>query len=367
MWVVLTLLTTLTGCTDADPGLTAPTSAATSATASAASEASEWVVADPASMGFSPALLERVAADAEAMSSTCLVVVRDGMLVGEWNWQGVAADEGREVFSVTKSVTSTLVGMAQADGELTIDDRAASYIPEWRGTPSARVTVRNLLANDSGRTWSVDSDYRKLLLAPDRTAYAVGLGQQHRPGTVWTYNNAAIQTLDAVLVAATGQSTADFAAERVFAPLGMGDSRMSPDSSGESTNVFFGLSSTCRDLARFGQLFLQRGEWDGDQLVPAAWVDAAVEAPSQDLNAAYGLLWWLNRDDPAKDSTDDRLVPGARADMFAALGYGGQVVLVDPRSRTVVVRLGTPPEAGQPAYGLVDAARVVTEALRPAR
>jgi CubicO group peptidase (beta-lactamase class C family) len=195
---------------------------------------------------------------------------------------------------------------------------------------------------------------------------------------VWAYNNAAIQTLDRVLVTATGKVTADFAEERLFDPLGMGDTRMTPDSSHRSTNVFFGLHSTCRDLARFGRLFAQRGEWEGEQVVSAAWVDAAVGAPSQELNAAYGLLWWLNRHGPLRGplNTVDlqaapgvaavgRLAPGAPADLFAALGFGGQVVLVDPTSHTVVVRLGNPPASGEEPYRFADAARVITEALLP--
>jgi CubicO group peptidase (beta-lactamase class C family) len=204
----------------------------------------------------------------------------------------------------------------------------------------------------------------------------VGLDQQHPPGEVWVYNNAAIQTLDRVIRAATGEATADFAEDRLFEPLGMDDTRMTSNTTGTSTNAFFGVNSTCRDLGRFGQLFAQRGEFDGVQLLPAAWVREAVGAPSQELNAAYGLLWWLNRfgplrgpfnsEDPAADPdvrTTGRLIPGAPADLFAAIGFGGQVVLVDPTSQTVVVRLGAP-DGG---YGVQDAARVVTEALRSAR
>ena len=336
-----------------------------------------WQTAEPGASGFDREALRRIAADARRRNSTCLVVARDGALVGEWNWQGTSATTAREVFSVTKSVTSTLVGIAEADGELAIGDRASQYVREWRGTDSREVTVRNLLANDSGRFWSQTTDYVDLLRATDRTAYAVGLPQQSPPGEVWAYNNAAIQTLDRVLVGATGEPASAFARERLFTPLGMADTSMTPDASGRSTNLSFGLRSTCRDLARFGQLFAQRGTWDGETVVPEPWVEAAVGAPSQEKNAAYGLLWWLNRHGPLRGPLNTldgqappdvrkvgRLAPGAPADLFAALGFGGQVVLVDPTSRTVVVRLGAPPPPGQPPYGFDDAARVVTEALR---
>ncbi|CAN5276182.1 hypothetical protein BH09ACT12_BH09ACT12_29170 [soil metagenome] len=223
------------------------------------------------------------------------------------------------------------------------------------------------------------SDYSGLIGARHRTSYAVGLEQEFAPGTAWAYNNAAIQTLDEVLHTATGRPTAEYAAERLFAPLGMTDTRMTGDASGTSTSTAFGLNSTCRDLARFGTLFAQRGRWEGERLLPAAWARDAVGTPSQDLNAAYGLLWWLSREGPLRgplDQTDltgqpdvvrtGQIAPGAPDDLFAAQGFGGQVVLVDPASQTVVVRLGTPDLGGTaPAYTFAEAARVITEALTP--
>jgi CubicO group peptidase (beta-lactamase class C family) len=158
----------------------------------------------------------------------------------------------------------------------------------------------------------------------------------------------------------------------------MDHTEMTTDPSGHAT-MYAGIRSNCRDLARFGSLFLARGDWNGTQLVSRRWVQAATGAPSTPLNAGYGLLWWLNRRGRlagplaatslagAADTTVKvgRLVPGAPADMFWALGLGNQVVQVDPGSRTVVVRLGIPESRPQPpTFGPAEAARVVTEAVR---
>jgi CubicO group peptidase (beta-lactamase class C family) len=317
--------------------------------------------------------MRQIAQAARPSETTCLLVARKGRIVGEWNWRKVPATTPREVYSVTKSLTSTLVGLAQADGDLDIDQKAARYIRQWRGSESAGVTIRNLLSNDSGRHWEFGTDYGDLPQAKNRTRYAIGLDQQYPPGQVWAYNNAAIQTLDRVISKATGSTTRDYAASRLLGPIGMTHSRMTADPAG-NTNTFFGLQTTCEDLARFGYLFLRQGRWGDEQIVPRSWVEAAVGAPSQDHNAAYGLLWWLNRKGPligplATDAPGQptpfvgQPVPGAPADLFTAQGLGGQTVLVDPGSETVVVRIGQFQADPDHAYSLRDAARFVTEAL----
>jgi CubicO group peptidase (beta-lactamase class C family) len=338
----------------------------------------EWERVDPAEAGFDPARLEDAAARAEQSGSNCLVVTRRGRLVGEWYWNGSDATTTQEVFSATKSYGSTLVGIAEAAGDLDIDDPASQYIPEWQGTPSEDVTVRNLLSNDSGRHWDAATDYGVLPFEQDTTAFGVGLEQQEEPGSAWAYNNAAIQTLDAVLEAATGEEPADYARDRLLGPIGMDHSEMGRDPAG-NTLIFMGLRSTCQDMARFGYLFLRDGAWDGEQVVSEEWVEEATGHPSQDLTAGYGLLWWLNRRGPIlgplaatggaaeaadRQPAEGQMVEGAPEDMYWALGLGGQVISIDPGSETVVVRLGPPrPPEGAPGYGPGEAARIVTDAL----
>ena len=318
---------------------------------SAAQPGAEWQKVAPAAVGLDAAKLNEIAAQARGGRSNCLVVVRDGKLAGEWYFRGTGPTTAQDVFSATKSVASTLVGIAQDDGDLRIGDRAAKWIPQWRNTQSAAVTVRNLLSMDSGREWSALTDYLRLLPAPDRTAFAIGLGQAAAPGSVWAYNNSAVQTLERVLAGATGEDVATFAERRLFEPLGMTHTALGADRAG-NPQLFEGLQSTCRDLARFGLLMLDRGRWGDRQIVSSAWVRAATSRPSTKLNAAYGYLWWLNREgvipsvtaatslQEAKGARQGRLVPGAPASMYWALGLGNQLIQIDPGSRTVVVRLG---------------------------
>ena len=320
-----------------------------------------WTRVDPVAAGLDPARLDQVRSFLADQKSDCMAVIKDGQVAQDTYWNGTDATTPHEVFSVTKSITSMLVGIAQADGDLTIGEPASKYITEWQGTPSEGVTIRDLLANASGRFWSLNSDYNLLIRSPDKTAYAIGLTQPDPPETVWNYNNSAIQTLDAVIKRATGIDTAEFARTRLFEPIGM-KATMSHDAAG-NTMTFMGLHASCLDLARFGYLLLQHGQWAGQQIVPAEWVDAATTT-STPLNAAYGYLIWLNQPGvikgPTGASAQGPIWPKGPADAYAALGLGGQTVLVNPDDGLVVTRIGPPQGAVTGQDGM---ARQITSLL----
>jgi CubicO group peptidase (beta-lactamase class C family) len=298
----------------------------------------EWDVATPEEAGVDPAPLDELA-DQIAANSQCLTVVKDGVVVYDHAWTGDTETDS-EAWSATKSMTSTLVGIAQADGLLDVDDPVADYVPEWEGTESEAITIRNLLSNDSGRYYDFVSDYTTMAIqAPDKTAYAIGLSQQHPVGEHWEYNNSAIQVLEQVLEVATGGDVAEFAQERLFEPLGM-TSEIRHDDAG-NTLAFMGAQVSCHDLARFGHLYLNEGQWDGEQVVPAEYVQEAT-SPSQEVNPDYGFLWWLY---PEGSVVPDPGLPSPPA-AFAALGLGGQLVVVVPDDGLVITRMGPARENG---------------------
>ena len=382
------LLTGTAACSsddDADGPITsttAPAHGASSTTEASGSDGSEsasvgpfegdWETVTPAEVGLDAVALDRIAGRAETDGSNCLLVVRHGRIAGEWYWNGTDEHRDQEVFSATKSYASVLVGIAQDEGALEIDDSASTWIPEWQGTESEAVTVRNLLSNDSGRFWSLGSDYGQLVQSPDKTAYAVGLEQADPPGTTWAYNNSAIQTLDQVVEEATGTPFADYGQEKLLDPLGMADSRFKTDAAGNGL-AFMGLNSTCRDMARFGLMVLHDGRWGDQQVVSAEYLADATGQASQDLNGGYGLLFWLNRKgvlagpvspthaDGIEDAPVGQMVPDAPDDLIWALGLGAQIIQVHHETDTVVVRLG--PATTNSPYSQAETARVVTDAI----
>lgn len=363
------------GCTAGDDGPAAPAAAGVASTATTVAAAPEpapdslawpgetWTSVSAEEAGFDRQALDEMAAAAERAGSECLVVTKAGRLVGEWYWQGFGPETQREVFSVTKSVTSTLVGIAQDRGLLDIDEPVAAYVEEWRGSASEDVTIRNLLSNDSGRFQDFDTDYiRMAVQAKDKTAFAIALEQQHEPGTRWVYNNAAIQVLEAVLEEATGLPVGEFAEEALFDPIGM-RSTINTDAAGNAL-TFMGVQASCLDLARFGLLFLRGGSWEGEQVVSAAWV-AEATAPSQELNPGYGHLWWLDREDGAgaTASGGGEARAGSPVRTYAAVGLHDQLVGVYPDEDVVASRLGADAGADGSGFGLGELNAGVRAAL----
>jgi CubicO group peptidase (beta-lactamase class C family) len=308
----------------------------------------DWVPEPPEQHGLDPAGLEHAAMLAEEAGSGCLLITRHGVIVGEWYWDGWAQGTQTPVFSVTKSISSALVGIAADEELLAVDDWASSYIEEWTGTESEEVTIRNLLSNDSGRYWEFVNDYVTLSASSDKTQFGIDLDQQQAPGDWWEYNNSAIQTLDRVLGVATGEDVGEYARTRLFDPIGM-KSSYAHDGMGNAV-MYSDVLASCRDLARLGYLYLRGGQWaEGVQVISSDWV-AESTSPSTPHNDAYGYLWWLNRDGhwirpsaPLREEGDGLLIPTAPEGSFSARGLGSQLVGVDPATEIVFTRLAEVP------------------------
>ena len=360
----------LTACSGQKTGLL-DEMAARSEVANSVFPAADWSKADPTELGFDAAKLEEIAAESPP-ETVCLLVMRHGEVVGEWYYGDHTAEQPTGVMSVTQAYAATLVGIAQDEGFLDLDDPVSKYIPEWVGTPSEDVTIRNLLSHDSGResTNSIGNAelHQALVGAPDPGALAIGLEQQHAPGEVWSQNLPAIELLNPILTAATGMDPADYAQEKLFAPIGATHTSMKKNGNGKTWMHSF-LETTCQDAARFGYLYLRNGNWNGTQVLSEGWVEEATH-PSTELNPGWGFMWWLNQPGslvsidnvltPDYDEPSEmKLVPDSPDDMYWALGFGGQFVQVHPGTDTVVVRLG----GGDEAANMQQVTRIVSESL----
>lgn len=292
-----------------------------------------WTTRDPEAAGFDRAGLDAAAAYADSIDSRCLLVVRDGALVYERYFHGADPGEAAGTWSIAKTFTAALVGIAIAEGHLpSVDAPAAEYLPEWRGTAAEAITVRHLLAMTSGLRFDFLSDYSWTLFSDDMTADALALPVEDPPGSVWHYNNHAVQVLEAVLERATGEDVEAFARRTLWSRIGMGAPRWNRDPAGNVT-TFMNVIATCRDLARFGLLLSRGGEWDGSRVIDPGFV-AEMTRPSQALNRGYGWLVWVNADAPAYTAADEpfegTILPTAPPETFSLQGFGQSFVDVIP-------------------------------------
>jgi CubicO group peptidase (beta-lactamase class C family) len=292
-----------------------------------------WRTADAAEVGLDPARLQALVADVaagEAGLLHSLLLVRDDRLVLEAYFHGFGGDDLHNVHSCTKSVASLLVGLAIADGDLAgVDTPWLVLFPEIADTAAPgwdAVRLRHVLTMTSGADWAGGPPpagldlVRAVAARPPRTT----------PGTEFRYTDVGADLLAPVLLRATGEQADVFAAERVFAPLGI----ESWDWEGGKLNGFPRLYSNLmlrpRDLAKLGELVLDDGRWQGRQVVPEDWIG---ESTRQQVVAGeregYGYLWWR---EPAP--------PSLPAGVVAARGVGSQIVYAAPDLRLVVAVTG---------------------------
>lgn len=242
----------------------------------------------PAFDRVDPAALERLLTAARDAHSDALVVLHDGQLVGAWHSGG--RSRRIEAMSVTKSIVNLAIGRLVTLGALEpIDVPVSRFYPEWSTGRKARVTIRHLLNHtsgiESGRTTEeiyVSRDFVRLALDAEIIS---------EPGSRFFYNNKAVNLLAGIVEKATGRKMDDFLRKDLFARLGITDFRWSRDRAG-NPHVMAGLQIHAADLARLGQLVLDRGRWQGEQLIAESWFDESLR-PGSPHAATSGLLWWL--------------------------------------------------------------------------
>jgi CubicO group peptidase (beta-lactamase class C family) len=267
------------------------------------------------------------------------LVVHDDTLVAERYFEDARRDTLQTSFSVAKSFLSTLVGIAIDDGAIhSVTDPVTEYVPELaqRDSRFDQITLQDLLTMSSGIRYEEQSlplpwgDDVNTYYATDLRDLALNGTQIERaPGQEWHYDNYNPLLLGLVLERATGMSVSEYMAGRLWQPLGAEvDATWSLDSDADGfEKMESGLNAAPVDYARFGELFLHGGRWNGTQILSSGWVREATAADtSTDPAAHYQYFWWIDT---------------ARPGRFYALGNLGQYIYVAPDADTVIVRFGS--------------------------
>lgn len=289
-----------------------------------------WETISPEELGWDTAKLDELSSYVESNNSSAFIILHKGKIVLEKYWLGTSATSSFRIFSASKSIAAFLTGVAEEQGKLQLDDAVSDYLGTgWsNATPAqeGQITIRHLITMTSGLT--------------------EGLAYEADPGTKWYYNTLAYHKIYQVLAAAVGKSNDAYTQELLWGAIGMQNSFWDTEPGGGPS-----MSCSGRDMARFGLMILSEGSWNGTPVLDnPAYFDGMLN-PAQDLNRAYGYLWWLNGHEsfllPGTDGTvyNGPLVANAPSDLVAALGFGDKKIYVVKSEDLVVIRHGAPSNA----------------------
>ncbi len=305
----------------------------------------EWVTDTPTSQNLDAEILSRMTValrDGDYGEVHSLLIARNGVLVYERYFRDATRDGLHQVYSVTKSVTSSLIGIAIAEGHIDgVETPLLDFFPEYElfveaNPQKARITLENVLNMQTGLQWNewstpyTDPNNPTALLSrsDDWMKFMLDLPMDTEPGTVFSYNSGATMLLAGILKNTTGRTAEEYAREKLFEPLGI-ERYAWREGPNDITNTGWGLFLTPRDMARFGHLFLMKGQWGSRSIVPPSWVDVLAEPVSTfGDGTGYTYQWWLM---PMPDGSH---IPYAD-------GYGGQFIFVIPSLDMVVASTAT--------------------------
>jgi len=254
--------------------------------------ADSWNIADPRRIGLNVDAIEGYRELCESTGADACLVAYHGQIVLEW--YGSSYQDPVYTMSSVKSWTALLIGMLIADGAIpSIGVPVSRYIPEWTAGSAAGVTIRHLLTMTSGLdTRSAESwERRSIGFVSDKNTFVFGLQLDNEPGSRWAYSNEGVQLLSPLIERASGVSTATYAENRLFRPLGMKNTHLHEYPPGQVW-TYADAEMTLRDFARIGQLVLDEGRVGSTQIIEPGWIHSCLTP--QRLNPRYGMLWWLH-------------------------------------------------------------------------
>ena len=274
----------------------------------------------------------------ERTGTTAFLVIRDDTLLYEEYFNGYDRESTQTSFSVAKSFVSALVGIAIEEGYIgSVDDPITKYIPELKRPGMDKITIRHLLTMSSGLEYSGEGggggpfgDDAKTYYDPDLRELALTVEPEVEPGMRWEYNNYHPLLLGMVLERATDRPVVTYLSQKIWQPLGMeADGSWSLDSEQSGfEKMESGINARAIDFAKFGRLYLNWGEWNGKQVVPASWVEQSTRVDTTtDPADFYQYFWWVDVAQPQRGR-------------FMARGNLGQFIYVVPDKDLVIVRMG---------------------------
>lgn len=263
-----------------------------------------------------------------------VVVIYNDQIIAEKYAPGFTKDTKLLGWSMTKSIVSAVIGVLEKQGKINVNE--ANLFAEWQNDERSKITLNNLLQMNSGLEWIEDynniSDVTKMLfLDEDMTKTQLNKPLVGEPNNTWNYSSGTTNLLSGFVrnQFKTPQEYLDFWYTELIDKIGMNSMVIETDLSGNYIASSYGWA-TAHDWAKFGLLYLHKGNWNGEQILNESWIDYTV-TPTNGSNGAYGAQFWLNA---------GGVYPNVPKDLFSCNGYQGQHVFVIPSKNMVIVRFG---------------------------
>ena len=232
-------------------------------------------------------VLDKILQRAKETHSSSVLIIKDGKIIGEY--YGGEKNEKVELMSSTKSIVSLAIGKLIDQGKIkSVDQPVHEFYPEWKQGKKAFVTIKHLLNHTSGMQ-NVSNAGIEVERSKDSVRLALAAELSDEPGARFSYNNKAVNLLAGIVEVASGKRMDVFFRDEFFNPMGIKDFGWRLDPAG-NPYAYAGLQLSAIDFAKFGTLVLNRGRWDGKQIVSEKWIDESF-ARSQPFDESYGLLW----------------------------------------------------------------------------
>ncbi|MBA2744750.1 MAG: beta-lactamase family protein [Flavisolibacter sp.] len=304
----------------------------------------EWLTTSVSSLGWNETELNNLYPYLEGKNTKAFIILKRGKIVTEKYFGTFNQDSLWYWASAGKTMTGLLVGIAQREGLLNINNKTSQYIGTgWTSMPLTKenlITVKNQLTMTSGLD---DGITDKDCTLPSCLQYKADAG------TRWAYHNAAYTLLDKVIENASGMTYNNYFQQKIRDQIGMNGLWIKTPN---SNNVLY---SNARSMARFGLLLLNKGKWDNTEILNDNLYFESQTTTSQNLNLSYGFLTWLNGKSSSMAPTlqtifPSPIIPNAPADLYAALGKNDQKIYIVPSQKLVIIRIGN--AAGTPQFAV---------------
>lgn len=305
-------------------------------------ETNEWESKTPQSLGWNTNNIQDLLDFLELKHSKSFIVLQNGRIIMEYYFDGHTSNTPWYWASAGKTLTTAITGIAQQEGFININNKVSDYIGEgWTSAPLAKenlITCRHLLTMTSGL------DDTNQGITPSDLQYIADAG------TRWAYHPVFFK-LQSVVSNSTNTTWDNYFNTKLKNKIGMTGSWLPTG----SENVYW---SNTRSMARFGLLVLNNGNWDGEQIINQNFMDESVNT-SQNINLAYGYMWWLNGKSSfhlpqTQFEFQGELIPNAPEEMYCGLGKDDQKLYIIPSKKIVIVRMGNPADDSEFAVTLFD-------------